>query len=438
MRPLFSIIIPFYNSEKYISECINSIIKQKLANLEIILIDDNSIDRSAKIAKSFVKKNNNIKIIQNNRNEGVSVCRNKGIKTARGKYIIFVDSDDFLIRNSLINLANFIKKHDGTDLIIFTNYTRKADGKFFKDKIFLPSKNKIKKAKNILELYKDKPVFHTCWNYIYNRNFILKHKIRFIKNVNIGEDQLLISKVFCCCKKFTFYKKLFYCKRLGVGLLSNKIGYEPCKDFIKVINEMCLYIKEKKLVKEKKQFMLTRIRDPLIEIVPRLILLNHKEIFKLSKLINLNLKNFKILENISQKKNMFFFLKKYGVFNGLKNYKNFIIYKMKLIVEKSKQKEIYVFSKSFFGISIAKVLLRNNYPVKGFFDNSKVLSGKNKSNMKVFAPSILNNKSKKELSKFFFVISNQQKIDIKNIVNQLKKYAISKTQITNIYFSDFV
>ena len=101
MFPLFSLIIPIYNSEKYLFECINSVIEQQFDNFEIILVDDFSTDQSIKIAKSFLKKNKNIKIIRNKKNEGVSVCRNKGIKIAKGKYIIFVDSDDFLLRDSL-------------------------------------------------------------------------------------------------------------------------------------------------------------------------------------------------------------------------------------------------------------------------------------------------------------------------------------------------
>ena len=91
---LFSIIIPVYNSEKYLFQCIQSVLNQKYSNVEIIIVDDCSTDKSLTIIRSFAKRYNNIKIICNKKNEGVSVCRNKGISNAVGKYIIFLDSDD--------------------------------------------------------------------------------------------------------------------------------------------------------------------------------------------------------------------------------------------------------------------------------------------------------------------------------------------------------
>ena len=438
MNPLFSVIIPIYNSEKYLFECIDSIIKQQFSNLEILLIDDYSTDNSIKIAKFFVKKNSNIKIIINKKNEGVSICRNKGIRIAKGKYIIFVDSDDFLLKGSLKKLANFIQSQKESHIIIFTRYVRKAKNKFFEDTIFPSSNLLIKKNNNIFKLYKNKPIFHTCWSYVFSRSFLIKHKLNFAPNINNGEDQLLVSKAFCCCEKFLFYEELFYCKRLGVGCLSNKIGYKQCFYLIKVINEMCSFVINTKLIKEKKEFMLARTRDPLMEIIPRLILLNKNEIFKLSKIIKANLKNFTILKKKIQRRSMIFFLKKYGTFEGLLNYKKFIINKIKLLVGDKKYKKIYIFSKNFVGTSIARVLINYKYPVKGFFDNSQVLQKNYISKIKVFSPTSLKYKSTKELSKFFFIISNQKKQDIKNITAQLKKYKVNKKQITNIYFHNFV
>ena len=132
------------------------------------------------------------------KNEGVSVCRNKGIKIAKGKYIIFVDSDDFLLRDSLSELAGFIQKSEDTDIIIFTSYLRKAKNKLFKNEMFTPNNTILKKNNSILKLYKNKPIFGACWCYVYNRRFLLKNKLSFIRDVNIGEDVLLTSKVFCC------------------------------------------------------------------------------------------------------------------------------------------------------------------------------------------------------------------------------------------------
>lgn len=114
-----SVIVPIYNSEQYLSKCLNSIINQTYKELEIILINDGSIDKSLKIMETYAKKDNRI-IIIDKKNEGVSIARNNGIKKSTGKYITFVDSDDYLELDAIEKLYNTIntKKVD----IVRSNY----------------------------------------------------------------------------------------------------------------------------------------------------------------------------------------------------------------------------------------------------------------------------------------------------------------------------
>ena len=104
-----SIIIPVYNAEDYLSECVESILKQKydISKIEILLIDDGSTDNSLKICKNYKKKYNNIVLIEQP-NSGVSKARNSGISKATGKYIMLLDSDDTLSNNAVKNLFNFL------------------------------------------------------------------------------------------------------------------------------------------------------------------------------------------------------------------------------------------------------------------------------------------------------------------------------------------
>lgn len=97
-RDLISIIVPVYNVQEYLKNCINSILNQSYKNIEIILVDDGSTDESSSICDLYVKKDNRIKVIHKE-NGGLSDARNVGIKSARGKYITFVDSDDYLDEN---------------------------------------------------------------------------------------------------------------------------------------------------------------------------------------------------------------------------------------------------------------------------------------------------------------------------------------------------
>ena len=251
---LFSIIIPVYNSEKYLFQCIQSVLNQKYSNVEIILIDDCSTDKSITIIRSFAKKYNNIKIICNKKNEGVSVCRNKGISNAVGKYIIFLDSDDYLINNGLKKLANLVQNNNGINLVIFTHYTMKAGNKFIKSKNIFFSNFLDCKLNDLFEFYNNNFCHAFCWSYVFERSFIIKEKLQFLSGVSIGEDRLFVYKFLCSCKKFIFYKELFYCYRLGgkLTLRKQKASFNVCVDYLKIINEMCKFIIKKKLPSIKK------------------------------------------------------------------------------------------------------------------------------------------------------------------------------------------
>ena len=102
-----SIIVPVYNVEKYIEKCLNSLISQSYRNIEIILIDDGSKDNSGKICDKYKKKDPRIKVIHKE-NAGVSEARNSGIQKATGKYLCFVDADDFVMNDYIKYLHKLI------------------------------------------------------------------------------------------------------------------------------------------------------------------------------------------------------------------------------------------------------------------------------------------------------------------------------------------
>ncbi|MGN0490935.1 glycosyltransferase family 2 protein [Ruminococcus sp.] len=113
----FSIIIPVYNVEKYLNECVESVINQTYSNFEIILVDDGSTDSSPKICDSYVEKDNRIKVIHK-KNGGLSSARNVGIKNMTGDYVLFLDSDDFWDDKSLLSSIDEVIRNYGSDVII--------------------------------------------------------------------------------------------------------------------------------------------------------------------------------------------------------------------------------------------------------------------------------------------------------------------------------
>ena len=122
LNPKISIIIPVYNVEKYISQCLDSAINQSLKDIEIIIVDDCGSDNSMDIAKEYAKNDNRIKIIKNRQNMGLFLTRCEGIKSATGEYILNLDSDDFLDLRACEIAYNAIKDGGGYDIVQFSVY----------------------------------------------------------------------------------------------------------------------------------------------------------------------------------------------------------------------------------------------------------------------------------------------------------------------------
>ena len=111
MKPLVSIIVPVYNVEKYIRSCVDSILTQTYENLQVILVDDGTLDNSGKICDEFAKKDNRVTVIHKE-NGGLSSARNEGLDVASGDYIMFVDGDDYLADNAVEILLSANEKYD--------------------------------------------------------------------------------------------------------------------------------------------------------------------------------------------------------------------------------------------------------------------------------------------------------------------------------------
>lgn len=111
MEPLISVIIPVYNVEKYLNRCVESVINQTYKNLEIILVDDGSLDKSAEMCDNWTQKDERIKVIHQ-KNMGLGAARNRGISVFQGEYIGFVDSDDWIANDMYSNLINLCKEYN--------------------------------------------------------------------------------------------------------------------------------------------------------------------------------------------------------------------------------------------------------------------------------------------------------------------------------------
>ena len=120
-----SIIVPIFNSKKYLDECLKSIVNQSYKNIEIILVDDESTDDSLDICYKYAKMDNRVRIIKM-KHSGVAVARNRGIDFAEGKYICFIDSDDIIAPCFVEHLLNLVQKNNAEIAEVDTGYFKKT------------------------------------------------------------------------------------------------------------------------------------------------------------------------------------------------------------------------------------------------------------------------------------------------------------------------
>ena len=183
-KALVSIVIPVYNAENYLRECVDSIISQDYKNIEVILIDDGSTDTSSQICDEYDKKYNRINVIHK-KNEGVSTARNVGIEESNGKWITFVDADDWIEKDYVSYLyKNGEQNNSEISLTTFPNKVSQENKKYNKltiDNIQLLSG---KDAAKMMLYYK---IVISSWNKMFNRNFLRRNNIKFDETMSYGE-----------------------------------------------------------------------------------------------------------------------------------------------------------------------------------------------------------------------------------------------------------
>ena len=188
--PMVSVIVPVYKVEKVLSYCIDSILKQDFSDFELILIDDGSPDRSGLICDQYAKKDSRIKVIHKD-NGGVSRARNSGIDIAEGKYICFIDSDDYIDKNYLSFLIEAKKCNEEYDNIWCGFQTvdgYKADTKILQKVIYTNNeKITLSSVKEIMTLHEKWLDAGPCCK-LYNKKIIVENNLYFLEDLSIGED----------------------------------------------------------------------------------------------------------------------------------------------------------------------------------------------------------------------------------------------------------
>ncbi|KKI91437.1 glycosyl transferase family 2 [Bacillus sp. SA1-12] len=212
MSKKVSVIIPVYNAEKYIAQCIESLLNQTLKECEFIFINDGSKDDSRKIIDYYQKVDNRIMLI-NQENQGVSIARNKGLRVAKGEYIGFVDADDTIEKNMYKILYTSAKQCDCD--IILSNFESEIEGHKAITRYPFPIGVTLVKEyikQDILPYFLKEDNLNTVCNKIYKNKIIIENNLTFPEKVPLGEDGLFNMSFFSLADKMKYldYTGYFY------------------------------------------------------------------------------------------------------------------------------------------------------------------------------------------------------------------------------------
>lgn len=241
----FSIVVPIYNSEKYLNKCIESILAQTFKEFELILVNDGSNDKSLEICRKYERKDSRVRVI-NKDNEGTILTRIKGVKESNCEYITFVDSDDWIDKNTL-EIVNYSIKVDNPDVVVFNMYKvldklslikRKGNTEYFEKYSIVEGKD-IKEKLTSAYFHGDPFPSNLCAK-VYRKKYLIDGG-KYLKNIRfLGDDLFYNLEVFLNVNKVKLINKPLYYYRAGgntnkyMPYLFNDIieGYKVQKEVI--------------------------------------------------------------------------------------------------------------------------------------------------------------------------------------------------------------
>lgn len=251
-----SILIPVYNTERFISKCIQTVIGQTYKNLEVVILDDATPDNSMTIIDSLIKNYNNhitLKIIHNEKNEGIAYSRNKLMDNATGDYILFVDSDDFLELNAIELLVNIARKTDA-DIVRCSYFENKKN---HANIIHLePWDNKTELLKKHICAWNS---IEAMWQLLIRNRLIKNNHLYFAEGINASEDHLMMIKLYFYADKIADSSNPVYHYRVDNYQSATHINPKAFHNSMyKAMDNAIAFLKEKGVYDLYQEEVLTR------------------------------------------------------------------------------------------------------------------------------------------------------------------------------------
>ena len=233
--PFFSITIPVYNVEKYIHQCLDSVMEQTFKDFEVIILDDGSTDNSGNICDEYAHKDSRVKVIHD-KNMGLLMARRRALQYVKGEYVLFLDSDDYWEKDLLENIYNIFSENK-IDMVFFRYKAVNAEGKeLYQQKKLLKDKELICDAGKFI-CYKIATSFeyNTMWLKCIKKDKIdIRADYSDVKDVSMGEDALQSIKIAPNIGNMVYLDRPLYNYRVNISSISTKITEKHLQDYLKV------------------------------------------------------------------------------------------------------------------------------------------------------------------------------------------------------------
>ena len=256
ITPAVSVIVPIYNVEKYLAECVDSILGQTFQDMEIILVDDGSLDSSSQMADDYAVQDQRVKVIHKE-NGGLSSARNAGMKIARGEYIYFCDSDDYISLDAIEILYETVTKND-LDMVLFNGDSflgkEDIDNKLLAQKVAWANRdlnrkglygggcNAISGIKMFCEMSSNEEYLPSACLQFIRRTFCIEKNLRFYEGI-FYEDALYTMKALLSAERVMFVaKRLFHYRRREGSIMISPEGEKHCYSYFIVYYEIIMFL----------------------------------------------------------------------------------------------------------------------------------------------------------------------------------------------------
>ena len=230
-----SILVPVYNVERYLNQCLDSILQQTFRDFEVICINDGSTDHSLEIIKSFIAKDKRFKLIDKI-NTGYGHSMNQGLSQCQGEYISIIESDDYIQPDMLERLYTVAKENNldvaRCNYYIFSKFSKKLNNDYIKDILA----NKVLKPLDHIKIFYQPP---SIWVNLYKKDFIDKNKIRFLETAGASfQDTSFVFKVYALCKRFMYINEALLYYRIdnnGSSINDKSKAFCVCDEYQEIL-----------------------------------------------------------------------------------------------------------------------------------------------------------------------------------------------------------